>query len=69
MTQRCWPRAELGHPALLIILQYSRSGTSSKFRGSVEGGILSPSGLLGVLLGNNSHLFNLVLARVADSLG
>ena len=46
MTQRCWPRAELGHPGLSIILQYSRGGTSSQFRGSVEDWIVyfSPSG-------------------------
>ena len=37
MTHRCWSRSELGHPGLSIILQHSRGGTSSKFRGSVVG--------------------------------
>ena len=29
VRQRCWPRLELGHPGLPIILQYSRGGSSS----------------------------------------
>ena len=46
VTQRCWLRAELGHLGLPVILQYSRGGTSSKFRGSVEDWMVyfSPSG-------------------------
>ena len=46
MTQRCWPRAELSHPGLPIILQHSRGGTSSKFRDIVEDWMVSfsPSG-------------------------
>ena len=58
MAWRCWPRAELGHPGLPMILQYSRGGTSSKFRGSVEGWMVSfsPSGTWYRSRGNFGHL-------------
>ena len=38
VAQRCWSRAEVGHPGLSIILQYSRGGSSShgKFRARVR---------------------------------
>ena len=58
MTQRCWPRAELSHPGLPIILQHSRGGTSSKFRDIVEDWMVSfsPSGTWYRSRGYFSHL-------------